>query len=71
MLDEARAMVLKQNPDSLCHRLEGSSYPHKARSAQRRMALETARQVLRMIPEWEGCFGYEFFPRFATRVGFK
>lgn len=71
VLDQARAMLLQRNPDSLCHRLEGSVDPHKARSAQRLMTLETARQVLRMIPEWEACFGYEFFPRFATRVGFE
>lgn len=70
MLDQARAMVLKSRPHSLCHRLEGSVDPHKARSGQRRATLETARQLLQVIPEWEACYGHKFFPRFATRAGF-
>ncbi len=63
-------MVLQSDPDSLCHRREGSVDPHKARSPERMRTLETARQLLLVIPEWEGHFGCSFFPRFATRSGF-
>ena len=70
VLDQARSMVLQNDPDSLCHRREGSVDPHKARSPERTRTLETARQLLLVIPEWEGCFGRSFFPRFATRAGF-
>lgn len=69
-LDEARAMILQRNPQSTCHRLDGNIDPHKARGAERLAVLETARQILQVIPEWEGCFGCRFFPRFATRAGF-
>ena len=70
-LDQARAMILRQNPDSICHRFDGSADPHKAHSPQRLASLETARQLLQIIPEWEACFGCRFFPRFATRAGFQ
>jgi hypothetical protein len=70
MLDEARSMILRIDPDSLCHRREGSVAPHKARSLERMSTLETARELLLVIPEWEGHFGCSFFPRFATRSGF-
>jgi len=70
VLDAARSMVLKSNPDSLCHRRAGSVDPYKARSPERMATLETARQLLLVIPEWEECFGCSFFPRFATRAGF-
>jgi hypothetical protein len=70
VLGEARSMVLQSNPDSLCHRRWGSVDPHKARSPERLSTLETARQLLLMIPEWEDRFGCSFFPRFATRSGF-
>jgi hypothetical protein len=70
VLDEARAMILRRNPDSLCHRFDGSVDPRKARSADRLTTLETARQLLQIIPEWEACFGCRFFPNFATRSGF-
>jgi len=70
VLDQARAMVLQSAPDSLCHRREGSVDPHKARHPERLAVLETARQLLVVIPEWEDCFGCSFFPRFATRSGF-
>ena len=70
VLDQARAMLLQSAPDSLCHRREGSVDPHKARSPQRLSTLETARQILLVIPEWEDHFGCSFFPRFATRSGF-
>lgn len=69
-LDEARAMVLKNRPDSICHRLDGNIDPHKARSPERLATLETARQLLQVIPEWEACFDCRFFPKFATRSGF-
>lgn len=69
-LDEARAMILQQNADSICHRFEGGVDPHKTRSPQRLTTLETARQLLQIIPEWEACFGCRFFPQFATRSGF-
>lgn len=70
VLDEARAMLLKSRPDSTCHRLDGNIDPHKARSPERLATLETARQLLQVIPEWEACFDCRFFPRFATRAGF-
>jgi hypothetical protein len=69
-LDRARTMLLQSDVASLCHRLEGNVAPHKARSLERLSTLETARQLLRVIPEWEACFGCKFFPRFATRSGF-
>jgi hypothetical protein len=70
VLDETRSMVLQIDPDSLCHRREGNVDPHKARSLERMRTLETARELLLVIPEWEGRFGCNFFPRFATRAGF-
>jgi hypothetical protein len=70
VLDEARSMILQIDPASLCHRREGSVEPHKARSFERMRTLETARQLLLIIPEWEDRFGRSFFPRFATRAGF-
>ena len=70
VLDETRSMVLRKDPASLCHRREGSVAPHKARSPERMSTLETARELLLVIPEWEGHFGCSFFPRFATRSGF-
>ncbi len=70
VLDETRAMVLKSCPDSICHRLDGNIDPHKTRSPERLTKLETARQLLQVIPEWEACFGCRFFPKFATRSGF-
>ncbi len=69
-LDDARSMILRTAPNSLCHRREGSVDPYKARSPERMSTLETARQLLLVIPEWEGHFGCSFFPRFATRAGF-
>ena len=70
VLDEARSMILQRNPQSTCHRVEGHIDPRKAILPAREMTLETARQLLRIIPEWEACFGCRFFPRFATRAGF-
>ncbi len=70
VLDKAREMILQSNSASTCHRLEGSVDPHKARSPERLTTLETARQLLLIVPEWEECFGCKFFPRFATRSGF-
>jgi len=70
VLDEARSMVLQSDPDSLCHRRSGSVDPHKAHSPERMNTLETARQLLLVIPEWESRFDCSFFPRFATRSGF-
>ena len=70
-LHQARAMILQRNPDSICHRVDGSVDPHKALLADRLTTLETARQLLHVIPEWEACFGCRFFPRFATRSGFQ
>jgi len=70
VLDEARSMVLRIDPASLCHRRSGSVAPHKARRLERMSTLETARELLLVIPEWEGHFGCSFFPRFATRSGF-
>lgn len=70
VLDKAREMILQSNPASTCHRLDGSVDPHKARSPERLATLETARQLLLIMPEWEECFGSKFFPKFATRSGF-
>ena len=67
----ARAMLLEANPNSTCHRVAGSVDPRKARSDARMATLETARQLLLIIPEWEACFRRPFFPQFATRSGFR
>jgi hypothetical protein len=69
-LDKAREMILKHDPNSTCHRVSGSVDPFKAHSDERMETLETARQLLLIMPEWEGCFGRPLFPRFATRAGF-
>jgi len=69
-LDKAREMILKHQPNSLCHRVSGSVDPFKARSEDRQRTLQTARQLMLIMPEWEDCFGEKFFPRFATRAGF-
>jgi hypothetical protein len=71
VLEEARQMVLQHNPQSLCHRVDGNVAPRKARTPQRLEVLQTARQLLLVIPEWEECFGRKFFPQFATRAGFN
>lgn len=70
-LDKAREMILKHDPNSTCHRVQGSVDPFKARSKERMERLETARQLLLIVPEWESCFGRPFFPQFATRSGFS
>ncbi len=70
VLDKAREMILQHDPNSLCHRISGSVAPHKARSEDRLATLQTARQLLLILPEWEECFACKFFPRFATRSGF-
>jgi hypothetical protein len=70
-LDKAREMILKHDPNSTCHRVQGSVDPCKARSDKRMEALETARQLLLIMPEWERCFGRPLFPQFATRSGFS
>jgi hypothetical protein len=70
VLCRARTMLLEANPNSTCHRVAGSVDPFKARSPERLATLETARQLLLIIPEWEACFGRPFFPQFATRAGF-
>jgi hypothetical protein len=69
-LDDGRSMILQIDPTSLCHRREASVDPHKSRSPERTRTLETARELLLIMPEWEGFFGCSFFPRFATRSGF-
>ncbi len=70
VLDKARQMILQHNPHSLCHRVAGNVPAHKARTSERLVAIQTARQLLLIIPEWEACFGCKFFPQFATRSGF-
>jgi hypothetical protein len=70
VLDKARQMILQHNPQSLCHRVDGNVAPRKARTPERLATLQTARQLLLVIPEWEECFGRKFFPQFATRAGF-
>lgn len=69
-LRQARRMLLAHNPNSLSHRTSGSVDPQKCLTDQRQAQLETARELLLIIPEWEECFGCKFFPRFATRAGF-
>ena len=66
----AREQLLKGDPNSLCHRIDGSVIPHKARSHERLATLETARQLLLIAPQWEQRFDRPFFPQFATRAGF-
>lgn len=70
VLDRARQMILEHDPHSLCHRAMGDVALHKARTPERFEVLQTARQLLLVIPEWEECFGRKFFPQFATRAGF-
>jgi len=70
VLDKARQMILQHDPHSLCHREVGSVPVSKARTDERLVTLQTARQLLLVIPEWEECFGRKFFPQFATRSGF-
>lgn len=70
-LDKAREMILRHDPNSTCHRVSGSVDPYKARSDERMQTLETARQLLLIMPEWERCFGRPLFPQFATRSGFS
>jgi hypothetical protein len=70
VLDKARQMILQHDPTSLCHRVDGSVAPRKARTPERLATLQTARQLVLVIPEWEECFGRKFFPQFATRAGF-
>lgn len=70
VLGRARQMILQHDPHSLCHRVAGDVALGKARSTERLQALQTARQLLLVIPEWEECFGRKFFPQFATRSGF-
>jgi hypothetical protein len=70
VLDKAREMILQHDPTSLCHRLDGSVPTGKGRTSERLGTLQTARQLLLVIPEWEECFGRKFFPQFATRAGF-
>ena len=69
-LDKLREMILQRNPNSTCHRVLGSVDPGKARSDARLEKLETARQLLLIIPEWESHFGRSPFPQFATRGRF-
>lgn len=69
-LDKAREMILKHDPNSTCHRVTGWVDPFQARSEERMKTLETARQLLLIMPEWESGFGRPLFPRFATRSGF-
>jgi len=70
VLEKARQMVLQHNSHSLCHRVDGGVPPSKARTPERLVVLQTARQLLLVMPEWEECFGRKFFPQFATRAGF-
>lgn len=70
VLDQARQMILQHDPQSRCHRVDGNVAPGKARTPERLEVLQTARQLLLVIPEWEECFGRKFFPQFATRAGF-
>jgi hypothetical protein len=65
------SLILKHDPNSTCHRVGGSVDPFKARSGERMQRLETARQLLLIMPEWESCFDRPFFPQFATRSGFS
>jgi hypothetical protein len=70
VLEKARRMILQHDPQSLCHRIDGSVAPGKARTPERLEVLQTARQLLLVLSEWEECFGRKFFPQFATRSGF-
>ena len=70
-LDKAREMILQHDPNSTCHRVGGSLDPFQARSDERMETLQTARQLLLIMSEWERCFGRPLFPQFATRSGFS
>ena len=70
-LDKAREMILQHDPNSTCHRVGGSVDPFQVRRDERMETLETARQLLLIMPEWERCFGRPLFPQFATRSGFS
>lgn len=70
-LDKAREMILQHDPNSTCHRVGGNVDPFQARRDERMETLETARQLLLIMPEWERCFGRPLFPQFATRSGFS
>jgi len=66
-----RQRIQERNPACTCHRFLGAVAPQKFRSPQRGQALSRARQLLRLIVEWDGLFREKFFPRFATRSGFS
>jgi hypothetical protein len=65
-----RQLIQQHHPGSTCHRFVGAVAPHKFRSPKREQLLRHARQLLHLIPQWEGLFPERFFPRFATRSGF-
>jgi hypothetical protein len=70
-LSEAHQMLGGLDPHARHHRFVGAVARQKFRSRQRRHTLERARQLLKLIPDWEARFAEKFFPRFATRAGFQ
>lgn len=70
-LEKARELILQSEPNSTCHRQVVAVDPFQARSPERLVALETAGQLLQVMPEWERCFERPLFPQFATRSGFS
>ena len=70
-LAEGRQLVQQQHPGSTCHRFVGAVAPDKFRSRQRELSLCRSRQLLHLRAEWEDLFLEKFFPRFATRSGFR
>ena len=70
-LAKGRQLVQQHHPSSTCHRFVGAVSPDKFRSRQRELSLCRSRQLLHLRAEWEDLFPEKFFPRFATRSGFR
>lgn len=70
-LSQAHQMLGSLDPQATHHRFVGAVARQKFRSRQRRHTLERARQLLKLIPDWEARFAEKFFPRFATRASFQ
>ena len=62
VLDEARSMILRIDPASLCHRREGSVDPHKARSSERMSDAGNGSATLAGDPRVGGLFRLQFLP---------
>lgn len=70
-LTTGRQQIQARHPGSTCHRFVGAVAPHKFRSPERERLLRQSRQLIHLIAEWDQLFPEKFFPRFATRSGFR